>query len=95
MKNKKHIDRVVDQLLSESCPPRLRNMVNDNRPLAEAITYFLKMKASGAEQVKHIDLAWFYREKLQVRFEGPSSIDTVKAYVRKFLKVDWKTGVAL
>ncbi len=88
---KKHI---VDQLLSECKLPQQRNMVNDNGPLAEAITYFLKLKAAGDEQVRHLDLAWFYREKLQARFDGPS-IDTVRTYVRKFLKVDWKTGAAL
>lgn len=91
----KSMKNIVDQLLSESCPPPWRNMINDNKPLAEAITYFLRLKVSGNEQVKHISLSWFYREKLQARFNGPSSIDTVKAYVRKFLKVDWKTGEAL
>lgn len=86
---------IVDEMLSESCPPKWRNMINDNKPLAEAIRYFLKLKAANVEHVQHISMAWFYREKLQARFDGPSSIDTVKAYVRKFLKVDWKTGVAL
>lgn len=79
---------IVDQLLNEVDAPRKRNVIADNKPLADAIKYFLELKRTGDEKVKHLSLAWFYRTKLRDRFDGPKTLDTVRTFVREILKVD-------
>ncbi len=84
---------IVDALLKD-VSVRTKHKLNDNPDLAAAIKYFLEQKAAGNPAMKHLTLAWFYREKLRERFSGPGP-DSVRSYVREVLKLDLLTGAAL
>lgn len=86
---------IVDQLLESTPSPVRRNMITDMPELAEAIKYFLELKASGHASAKHISLRWFYTHKLREQFDGPRWLGTVYKYAREVLKLDPTTGKAL
>jgi len=86
---------VVDELLDEATPPGKRNVINDNPSLSAAIKRFLELKAKGDKRAKHLTLNWFYMNQLRERFNGPRTMDTVRIFVRDFLKLDPATGKAL
>lgn len=88
-------ENFVDSLLDDIEPPQKRNMIIKNKPLAEAIAYFLGQKAAGDERAKHLSLAWFYVTHLRDRFGGPRTVDTVRTYVRDVLGLDPSTGEPL
>jgi hypothetical protein len=84
----------VEQLLDEVPEARTRNIVEDNQPLADAISYFLRLKAEGDKRA-HVSLKWFYENKLRQKYGGPKSIDTVRKYARDVLGLDPKTGESI
>ncbi len=59
-------------------PTRL-SAVDRNKPLAAALSHFLKLKSEGSTNVS---LQWFYQNKLQARFNGPS-ITTVRLWASR------------
>lgn len=69
-----------------------KNMVSDNKPLADAILEFLQLKATGHPKAAHLTLRWFYEHKLRAEFGGPRWFGTVRKYVREILKLDPATG---
>jgi len=85
----------IDGLLADLQPRRRPNIIDDNKPLAEAIVAFLSLKGNGDKRVAGITLKWFYTEKLQAQFGGPVYYGTVRKYVREFLGLDYLTGKAL
>lgn len=62
--------------------------VCDNEPLSRAIVRFLDLKAEGQAPVP---FTWFYREKLQDHFDGPSQ-RTAQDHARRCLNRDVTTG---
>lgn len=66
-----------------------RNAVASNPRLAEAVAYCLDKIRSGELR---ISLSRLYNEKLRAAFNGPRAFDTVKTYVRLFLRRDFITG---
>ena len=86
---------VVDKLLESTPPTVRRSMIVDMPELAEAIKYFLELKAAGHPSAKHITLRWFYIHKLREKFDGPLWLGTVRKYVREILKLDPATGKPL
>jgi len=93
--SKKPAPSSIDGLLADLQPRRRPNVIDDNRPLAEAIRTFLELKAAGDVRVAGITLKWFYTEKLQAQFGGPVYYGTVRKYVREFLGLDYMTGKSL
>lgn len=85
---------VVNFLLDTVPPPGSRNIVEDNKKLAEAIEYFLDLKRDGDPRA-HVSLRWFYLNKLRDSLGGPKTIDTVHKFVREILHRDPSTGEEL
>ena len=81
----------VESLLDEVPENKVRNVIEDNKPLAEAVEYFLRLKAEGDPRA-HVTLKWFYEQKLRDRFKGPKSVDTVRKFAREILRRDPQTG---
>lgn len=81
----------VDALL-EDCNPRKPGMIEKNKPLAKAITHFMKLKFNEDERVEHVSLAWFYENKLRPKYNGPKKIETVKKFISEVLMLDPETG---
>lgn len=86
---------VVDQLLKDVELPKPTSVINGNPELGAAIKYFLELKAAGDAAAKHVTLSWFYEHKLRDEFDGPRYVGTVRAYVRKVLKLNPATGKPL
>lgn len=84
----------VDIML-EDCITYKPGMIELNAPLAEAIEYFMQLRAAEDKRVGHITLAWFYEKKLRPKFGGPKKIDTVKKFIREVLVRDPSTGKPL
>ena len=83
---------IVDTILDSLPETPRRNAVASNPPLAEAIVYVLD-KIEGGELAQGM-LTRIYDPHLREEFNGPV-IDTVRTYVRHFLKRDMRTGEAL
>lgn len=88
-KPKKNAD--IEALLDEIPQSKVRNIVEQNEPLADAIEYFLRLKAEGDPRA-HVSLKWFYEQKLRDRFGGPKTVDTVRKFAREILGRDPQTG---
>lgn len=88
-KREKNAD--VESLLDEVPLGKRRNIIEQNKPLADAIEYFLRLKADGDRRA-HVTLKWFYENKLRDKFDGPNTMDTVRKFVRGFLGRDPQTG---
>ncbi len=88
--------QLVDELLAGMPSPedeRLpRNLLVANKALAEAVVYTLDKIQEGTLR---ITLKRFYESKMRAQFRGPRSFDTVKVYVKEFLKRDFLTGKPL
>lgn len=95
-KKPKTPEDAVDALLAGMPPAEddrpIRNVVADNEPLSRAIIRSLDLIEAGKLS---ISLKRFYEDSLRATFKGPRSYDTVKTYVRYFLKRDYRTGKAL
>ena len=81
----------VEQLLDEVPEVRTRNIIEDNKPLADAISYFLRLKAEGDPRA-HVSLKWFFENKLRPKYGGPKTVDTVRKFARDVLNRDPSTG---
>lgn len=81
---------VADLLEGASLPPG-----TISEELADVIRVFLEKKAVGDVDAIHITLPWFYREKLQQRFNGPKWFGTIRKFVREELGRDPSTGMEL
>lgn len=77
----------IDKILEDIPEYSRRNAVAANPKLAQAITYFMNLKAGRDPRVEHISLKWFYDHKLRDKYAGPS-YDVVRRFVTDFLKLN-------
>ena len=91
----KKTESIVDDLLGEVQIPSRRNVISDNKDLAQAIEHFLDLKLRSDPRVQGLTLSWFYTHKLRDRFSGPRTMDTVRAYVRNILNREVSTGAKI
>lgn len=70
----------------------IRNAVAENPRLVEAIEFVL----DGIRDKKiHLTLRHIYESGMREKFDGPRAIDTVKTFIRLYLKRDFRTGEPL
>lgn len=83
--------QIVDELIAGMSfpdPDLPKNSVADNPKLVEALNYVIGMIQ---RKELHISIKVMYEENLRAPFKGPRSFDTVKTYIRYYLKLDPNT----
>lgn len=81
---------IVDKFVAEQ-HKRPPSVIEQDSDLAQALSYALDKIQSGD---MYVSLCHLYKHKLQEVFNGPS-YDTVKNFIRRNLKRDFKTGSEL